>query len=260
LLFGRLAIAAGLAEHQDKFDIVFDDRIGFVGFSKEPGSTVFDFVFCVGDFVPKDRSEIVEADFAAANDYVCMEGHNHMAAVALAREANVTYDADDAPTRNKDAQAVSPDAIKFIMELLVIRNETELALVLGIFLESPVGRRGYDKVDRCVGDPIEFASIAASKKLICLLDLKRSGVHCWNDRVSESGIQSKTVGQVGLRISWRVFVSHSSERLSKQGASRECQSLRRKRDMSKEYVERGWRVLGGGDTVARSSSGGEGRS
>ena len=35
LVFGRLPVAAGLALHQDEFDVVFDDGVRFVWFAEE---------------------------------------------------------------------------------------------------------------------------------------------------------------------------------------------------------------------------------
>lgn len=81
--FGRAAVAAGLALHEDEFDIIFDDGIGFVGFTEEAGAAL-DFIFSVGDFVPNDGGEVIEADgFAVVLDG-CVEGDNRVAAIVLA--------------------------------------------------------------------------------------------------------------------------------------------------------------------------------
>lgn len=116
-----------------------------------------------------------------------------MAAVAFARKANIADHTNESAARDEDPQAVTPDAVEFIMELLVVQNETELSFVFGIFLQGPVGRRGYDEVDRLVGNPIELAGVTAAENLICFLDFKSGGLHCWNHRVCEGGVESKVV-------------------------------------------------------------------
>ncbi len=35
---GRLAVTTGLPLHQDKLDVVFDDRVWLIGFAQEPGT------------------------------------------------------------------------------------------------------------------------------------------------------------------------------------------------------------------------------
>lgn len=56
LLFRWLTVPAGLAQHQNKFDIVFDDGIGLVWFAEKACAAIFDFIFGVGNLVPKNRS------------------------------------------------------------------------------------------------------------------------------------------------------------------------------------------------------------
>jgi len=149
-----LAVSTGFAQHQNKLDIVFDDGIGFVGFAEKARAAIFDFIFGVGDLVPKYWSEVIETDAAAANDNVGVQGHDHVATVAFARKADIADNADQPTSRDEDPQAVAPDVIEFIVERLVVRNKTELAFVLRIFLQGPIRRGCYDEMDRFVGNPI----------------------------------------------------------------------------------------------------------
>ena len=199
MLFCRLTVSARLPQHQNKFDVIFDDGIGFVRFAEEAGATIFDFIFGVGNLVPEDRSEVIKADATAANDDIGVQGHDHVATVAFARKANVADNADEPAARNENAQAVTPNAVEFIMELLVVRNETELPFVFRVFLQSPIGRGRYDEVDRLFGNPVEFAGVTTTENLICFLDSKSGGLHCWNDSVCEGGAQSKAVVVGGNR-------------------------------------------------------------
>src|SRR5579863_9340819 len=80
LRFCWLAISAWLTQHQDELDIVLYDCIGFVWLSQKAGP-ILNFVTCVRDFVPEDRSEIVEAKTTGANDNIGMQRHHHVAAM-----------------------------------------------------------------------------------------------------------------------------------------------------------------------------------
>ena len=116
-----------------------------------------------------------------------------MTPVLLAGEAYITNYTNKAATRNKDTKAMPPDMIQFIMELLIARNGTKLSLVPGIFFQGPVRGRGYCEVYGFVGNPLDFAGVAAAENLICFLDSKRGVLHLWNHRVSEWLFQSKAI-------------------------------------------------------------------
>jgi hypothetical protein len=64
-----------LPQHENEFDIVLDHRIRFVGLTKEAGA-VLDLVRGIGNFVPDDWGEIVEADSLAVNLNRRMKRHN----------------------------------------------------------------------------------------------------------------------------------------------------------------------------------------
>jgi hypothetical protein len=56
------------------------------------------------------------------------------ALVAAAGYTDVSDYASDTAARHKDAIAVLPDLLEFVMKLLVILNQAELALVVRVFL------------------------------------------------------------------------------------------------------------------------------
>ena len=58
---GRAAVPARLALHEDELDVVLDDGVRLVGLAEKPAAAG-NFVVRVGDLVPDDRREVVEAD------------------------------------------------------------------------------------------------------------------------------------------------------------------------------------------------------
>jgi hypothetical protein len=60
----RAAVSTGLALHQNKLDIVLDYGIRLVGFA-EKSAPAGNLVVRIGDLVPDDRREVVEADLLA---------------------------------------------------------------------------------------------------------------------------------------------------------------------------------------------------
>ena len=56
----RLPVPARLALKQDVLDVVLDHTVGFIRLAEE--STASHLVLSVGDLVPDDRREVVEAD------------------------------------------------------------------------------------------------------------------------------------------------------------------------------------------------------
>jgi hypothetical protein len=80
--------------HEDEFDVVFDDGIGFVGFAEE-SAAAGDFILGVGDLVPDDRGEVVEANCFAMFLNRGVKRNNSVPAVVLfARETDIA-DVDD---------------------------------------------------------------------------------------------------------------------------------------------------------------------
>jgi hypothetical protein len=57
-----------------------------------------------------------------------------MASVPFAGEAYISDDANQASSGNKNSQAMKPDLLQFIVEPIVVSDETELPLVGWIFL------------------------------------------------------------------------------------------------------------------------------
>src|SRR5271157_2647682 len=105
LFLGRLPIAPRLSEHQDEFDIILENGVGLVRFAEKAGP-VFDLVVGVRNLVPKDRTQIVEADLARSYDYIGMQGHDHVTSVLAAREANVAHHTDYPPAWNQRTEAM----------------------------------------------------------------------------------------------------------------------------------------------------------
>src|SRR5712671_1391786 len=60
----RCPIATRFSLHQNKLNVIFYDRVRLVRFSKKT-SPVFDLVRGVGNFVPDDWRQVIEADLSA---------------------------------------------------------------------------------------------------------------------------------------------------------------------------------------------------
>ena len=144
-----LPVAARLPLHEDELHVVLDDGVRLVGFPQELRA-VGDLVGGVGDLVPDDRVQVVEADPPADDADVGMEGKDEMASEVAPGDANVADDADQTPAGNQDAVDMPPDLLQLEQECLVVLNVSELVRVLVVPFEIPVGRRRDDKMDRLV--------------------------------------------------------------------------------------------------------------
>ncbi len=58
----RTAVTAGLAFHEDEFDVVLDNAVRLIRFAEEAAAIPARFIDCVGNLVPDDRCEIIESD------------------------------------------------------------------------------------------------------------------------------------------------------------------------------------------------------
>ncbi|MGB6941264.1 MAG: hypothetical protein WBE37_02555 [Bryobacteraceae bacterium] len=138
----RGTIFAALAQKQNVFDIVLDDSAGLVRLAIESSTIALRFSHAVGDFVPQNGHEAIQAQLAHPNLDVCVKRDQVVAPALLARDANVAYDATDPSTAYKNTGTFAPNPIQFVKEVLIILEVTHLAFVAWyVFLESPIRRR-----------------------------------------------------------------------------------------------------------------------
>ena len=104
--------------------------------------------------VPENRSQIVEPDLTSPHDDIGVHGHDHVSPVPAPREAYIADHADQPTAGDKDPEAMPPDLLQFVVERVVIGDQSQLALVDRVFLESPVRRRGDNQVDGFRGYPL----------------------------------------------------------------------------------------------------------
>ena len=90
-----------------------------------------------------------------------MEGHHAMAALPT-WNANVTDDAANSSTGNQHSCTLAPDFIELVEESVVILDLAELALILFIFFQRPIGRRRHNQMHAPIWNPREVARIAES--------------------------------------------------------------------------------------------------
>ena len=87
-------IATRFAFHEDEFDIVLDDGVGFVRFAQK-APAVFDLIRSVRDFVPDNGREVVESQLSATLLNRRMKRDYGMTATIFAAgEANIADHAD----------------------------------------------------------------------------------------------------------------------------------------------------------------------
>ena len=138
-----LAISARLPFHQDEFDVVFDDRVRFVWLSEER-RPVLDLVHRVGDLVPNDRGQIIEANLPAMLLDRRMKRNDRMASVVFSpRETNVAHHANQPSAGRQRLKTALPYFVQFAQEHFVIGHVAELPGRVAVFFQGPI-RRGRE--------------------------------------------------------------------------------------------------------------------
>ena len=156
---GGFSVSAGFSQHENVFNVVFDHSIRFIGLS-EKTTVTFNFVGCIGDFMPDYRREIGKPDPTAAFLYGCMEGHAGMlSTVSAPRQADITDNAHHPPSGNQGIEHYLPDTVERFKKLLVIFDMAKLAFNGIIRLESPVGRGGDNQMNGTSGQKIDESRI-----------------------------------------------------------------------------------------------------
>src|SRR6185437_9927955 len=74
------SVTAGFALHEDEFDVILNNGIRLVGFSKKAGA-IFDLMHSIRNFVPDNRRQIIEAKLAAMLLNCGMERDNGMPSI-----------------------------------------------------------------------------------------------------------------------------------------------------------------------------------
>src|SRR3972149_4167817 len=98
--------------------------------------------------MPDDRRKVIEAQLSAVLLNGRVQRHYRMAAIILSsRQANISHHANQAPAGDQSSKTVGPDPVKFLKELIVIFDMTELRFRVSIFLQRPVGRRSQYQVN-----------------------------------------------------------------------------------------------------------------
>lgn len=151
LFLRRLAIAAGLPLHQDKLDVVLNDGIRLVGFAEEFGA-VLNLIIGIGNLVPDDRIQIIEAQVTATDTNVSMQWKHSMTTESTARYANVANHTHQTATRYQYAEALFEHLTKLGQELLVVVDVTKLGWGLVVPLKIPIGGRSNNEMHRFIGE------------------------------------------------------------------------------------------------------------
>ncbi len=111
---GGTPIPTRLALKQDVFDIVFDNRVGFIGFAEKTRPITRRLKFSIGDFMPDNRCQVVETNGAAVFLKAGVQRKNDVTTKAATRQANITNDNNEATSGNKNTINAAPNLVKFV--------------------------------------------------------------------------------------------------------------------------------------------------
>ena len=91
--------------------------------------------------------QVIETYFSTHNTDIGMEGKNKVATKFASCDADVSNDAYQSPSRDKNSIDVPPDFAKLNKEFFIVLNVAKLVRDLVISFKIPVGWRGDDKMD-----------------------------------------------------------------------------------------------------------------
>ena len=123
-----------------------------------------------GYYRADDWIQIIEAEPAAGDADVGVQGKDDVAAKDLAGHADIADDAHEPPAGNEHAKDFSPDLVQLGEEMFVVFDVPHLVGVFVVALEAPIGRGGDNEVDRGIRDEAEVACIAQDKALRAVVD------------------------------------------------------------------------------------------
>jgi len=150
---GRFSIAPVLAFHQNVFNVILDNAVRFIRFTKEPAAISICFIPGIGDLVPDDRREIVIAYLSAMLLNGRVKRDDGMPAIVFSSgQTYVTYNADDSATGNQDPITVLPHPVQFYQEIFIIFNTSQLVFMIPVFLQSPIGWGSHHEMNGFIGD------------------------------------------------------------------------------------------------------------
>src|SRR5205814_3135733 len=82
-------------------------------------------------------------------------------------------DAANSSAGRQHSCALAPDSIELVEKGIVIVDLAKLALILLVFFQRPIGRRGDDKMNASIRNPREIARVAEAQTMFSLI--KRLG-------------------------------------------------------------------------------------
>jgi len=133
------AVSARFPLHQDELDVVFEDGVRFIRFPQKRRAVTLGFGRGVGDLVPDDGGQIVEAKSSAPLLNRGVQRNDRVAALVLPpRQAHVADNTDESPARNEGGETAAPNSVQLVEELLVILDIAKLPLRPVVLFQSPI--------------------------------------------------------------------------------------------------------------------------
>src|SRR5207253_9226312 len=129
------SIFPALPKKEDVLNIVFHDGAGLIGLAVETRSIAFGLGYAVGDLVPEDWCQAVEAHASRSHLDIRVQRHDVVPAALLPRDAHVTDDATDPTAGNEDARALAPYLVELGEERFIVLDVAHLPLAVLVLLQ-----------------------------------------------------------------------------------------------------------------------------
>jgi len=133
----------------------------------EARAVSFGFGGAVGNLVPEDRLQTIQARLPGTHLYVGMERNQVMPPALLSRNTDIADHATNAATAHQYPPALPPHFVELHQEVLVVLEMSHLCRVAWrVFLQSPIGWRGHYEVNAGVWYPRKVPRIAQMNPML----------------------------------------------------------------------------------------------
>ena len=125
--------------HKYKLNVILYNSIRFIRLAQKFRPVGY-LIRCIGDFVPDNRIQIVEADAPADHAGIRMKRKHQMTAKIAPGNADIADHAYQSAPWNKDTINMAPDPLQFFQEGFIVLNVPQLVRVFIITLQVPIRR------------------------------------------------------------------------------------------------------------------------
>ena len=134
-------VLAALTKKENVFDVVLNNRPRLIGFPVESRAVPFHLRHTIRDFVPKDRLQAIETEFAGTHLNVGMQRNQLMTPGAFSGETDITHYAANPATTNQDTMALTPYTVQLGQKMFIVLEMSHLIFVPSrVFFKCPIRR------------------------------------------------------------------------------------------------------------------------